>query len=548
MQTHQVFNQPGQVSGNLLELDSVLKSILQQANVSTANYQAIETLGEILGSTEWIRKGFWANHYSPVFHSHSVIGERINEVEFHPAYHEIMNLAISQGLHSIPWETNQPKSHLIRLALYYFHAQNEAGSGCPITMTFSSVPPLKRWLPQANEWIPKIISRTYQPENRPFFEKTGLTIGMAMTEKQGGTDVQANTTVAKPFHKRGTGEPYYLTGHKWFCSAPMCDAFLTLAQTEKGLSCFLLPRWWEDGTLNTFQVQRLKNKLGNRSNASSEIELYEAKAWLVGEEGRGVPTIIEMVALTRYDCMIGSSALMRRALSEVLYHIPRRKVLGKFLAEHPLMQSVVADLCLEQEAALRLTTRTAIALENSLIHQNPTETLILRILTPVGKYWITKRAAGFLAEAMECLGGNGYVEDNILPRLYREAPVNAIWEGSGNVQCLDVLRAIQKTPAVLDALLQNLSLSLGKCSYFDRAIEKLKQYLLPDKLDEWNARKLTEHIALCMQASCMLEESDPQIAEAFCETRLGEEKLFQYGNWKNRLSVDKILKFHNVIS
>jgi putative acyl-CoA dehydrogenase len=545
MHTHEVFNQtPVLENVNLYDIDKPLQNFLTQFSTEWG-LQSIKSFGAHMGSAEWIKKGFQANQYTPVFRSHDTKGNRIDEVDFHPAYHDIMALGIQHGLHSLPWTNSQQGSHLVRLAMYYFHVQNEAGSGCPITMTFSAIPPLKNHFPLADQWLPKIFSNEYDPANKPFYDKKGLTIGMAMTEKQGGTDVRANTTFATPLSKgvhgdskRGAGEAYKLTGHKWFCSAPMCDAFLTLAQTEKGLSCFLFPRWWSDGQRNHFRIQRLKDKLGNKSNASSEIELDGALAWLIGEEGRGVPTIIEMVALTRYDCMIGSSALMRRGLSEVLHHISHRKVMGKNLSDQALMQNVAADLYLESEAALAMTVRTALCIENS---HNPDEQLLLRLLTPIGKYWITKRASPFLVEAMECLGGNGYVEDSILPRLYREAPVNAIWEGSGNVQCLDVLRAVQKSSDAVEVFMQELESVQGNNSRYDAFLNKIKQELPQQIQQESSARRLTEQLAKAFQAAQLLKYSTETVANAFCESRLSPHVGQLFGNLTDREMAKRIL-------
>ncbi len=537
MVTHKVSNQSPPIDGiNLYEIDAPLKAILSKQNINgTSN--AISNYGALMGQANWIEKGHLANKFKPEFHTHDSKGHRVDLVKFHPTYHDLMQLAISNQLHALPWAKPQKGNQFTRLAMYYLHAQNEAGTGCPITMTFSCVPAIKNNLPQAEEWLSKICSPIYDGSNKPYFEKEGLTIGMAMTEKQGGTDVRINTTFAKPLSKKGAGELYQLTGHKWFCSAPMCDAFLTLAQTEKGLSCFLFPRWKPDGSKNNFRIQRLKNKLGNSSNASSEIEFDGALAWLMGEEGRGVSTIIEMVALTRYDCMIGSSALMRRALTEVLHHIQYRKVMGRLLIDQPLMQNVVADLCLESEAALAMTCRTALCLEKN----TKEEQTLLRLLTPIGKYWITKRATFFLAEAMECLGGNGYVEDSILPRLFREAPVNAIWEGSGNVQCLDVLRAIRKSPKVLAIFINELEKAKGFNTIYDNYLKHLKSDILEEELQPSFARRLTESLAKGFQAAQLLLLGNSQIADAFCQARLKNDGHLMFGNLNKNIDCKAIL-------
>ena len=526
MKTHQVDNQsPIFENRNLYEVDKALQKVLL-SSAGSWGQEEMEAFGAIMGAAKWIDKGRLANINPPIFKSHDAKGHMINEIEFHPAYHDLMELGIANKLHSQPWSDSKKGAQLVRMAKYYFYAQNEAGSGCPITMTFSCIPAIQKNLPNAEKWVAKILSNKYDPSNKPWFEKEGLTIGMAMTEKQGGTDVRANTTKATPINKSGRGELYHLNGHKWFCSAPMCDAFLTLAQTENGLSCFLFPRYKMDGALNDFRIIRLKDKLGNRSNASSEIEFDGAEAWLMGEEGRGVATIIDMVALTRFDCMIGSTALMRRSLTEVLHHTKHRKVFGKKLREQPLMKQVVADLCLELYGALAMTARTATCLENSAIDS---EKLLLRMLTPIGKYFITKRASPFIAEAMECLGGNGYVEDSILPRLYREAPVNAIWEGSGNVQCLDVLRAIRKSPEILDNFIANLEKQIGKIEVYDQSLTKLKSIIPYFLENEYRARTLVEKLAIHFQAACLIELGDLKIADSFCFSRLAGKTVNLFG-------------------
>jgi len=540
MKTHEVFNQsPVLEDINLFEIDKPLQHMLEQAHVDWG-LEKVKGYGKLMGSPSMIDHGRLANQYTPVFNSHNTKGFRVDEVEFHPAYHELMTQGIKNGVHALPWSEQQPGSHLLRMALFYLHGQNEAGTCCPITMTFSCIPALQKHFSQADEWILKILATTYDPSNKPYYEKKGLTIGMAMTEKQGGTDVRANTTKAIPVNKPGTGELYVLTGHKWFCSAPMSDAFLTLAQTDQGISCFLLPRWLPDGTKNNFRIQRLKDKLGNRSNASSEMEFEGAQAWLMGEEGRGVSVILEMVALTRYDCMIGSSALMRRGLTEVLHHIKYREVFGKKLVDQPLMQNVVADLCLESEASLAMTYRTALCLENRTKEE---ERLLLRLLTPIGKYWITKRSIPFLGEAMECLGGNGYVETGVLPRLYREAPVNAIWEGSGNVQCLDVLRALSKSPDSLEALMTELQSAKGHLVIYDKYIDKISDAL--DQRSESQARKFVEQLAIAMQASALIKLGRMQVAEAYCTSRLtADASGWMFGNLPSSTDSKMVITEH----
>ena len=462
--------------------------------------------------------GFLANENKPVFKSHDRYGHRADLIEYHPAYHQLMAAAVEHALPSLPWTDPRAGAHVVRAGLTYLHSQAEAASGCPLTMTFAAVPALKLQPDVAEIWLPKILATEYDPRNVPMEQKAGVTIGMAMTEKQGGTDVRANTTRAHAVSAGGSGQAYELVGHKWFCSAPMCDAFLTLAYTDKGLTCFLLPRHRPDGSRNQFYVQRLKNKLGNWANASSEVEFRGALAWMVGEEGRGVPTIIEMVALTRFDCMVGPSSLMRQALTQAAHHCAHRQVSGRVLAEQPLMQNVLADLALESEAALALTLRMGQALDRADDEQ---EQKFARLVTAVGKYWICKRAPAMINEAAECMGGAGYVEDTILPRLYREAPVNSTWEGSGNVQCLDVLRALSKEPGVLDALFAELGDGHGDAR-LQAHIGQLKN-AFADKGDiQYRARQLTEDVAIALQAKLLLDAGNATVSDAFIASRLGQ--------------------------
>ncbi|WP_271410601.1 acyl-CoA dehydrogenase family protein [Pseudomonas sp. Q1-7] len=515
-ETHEVFNQVPPLDGaNLYRVDLPLQEWVRRYQGGWAEGR-LEAYGALAGGP-LMAAGFLANENKPVFKSHDRYGHRIDLVEFHPAYHELMRASIEHGIPSMPWTDPRAGAQVARAGLSYLHSQAEAGTGCPLTMTFASVPALRLQPEIAEKWLPKILSTEYDPRNLPMEQKTGLTIGMAMTEKQGGTDVRANTTRAHPVGIPGPGQAYELVGHKWFCSAPMCDAFLTLAYTDKGLSCFLLPRHRPDGSRNAFYIQRLKNKLGNWSNASSEVEYRGALAWMVGEEGRGVPTIIEMVALTRFDCMIGSSALMRQALTQAAHHCAHRKVGGRVLAEQPLMQNVLADLALESEAALALTLRMGRALDSAHDEQ---EDKFARLVTAVGKYWICKRAPAMINEAAECLGGAGYVEDTILPRLYREAPVNSTWEGSGNVQCLDVLRALSKEPGVLDALFAELGDGHGDAR-LATFIGNLKKGFADTADIQYRARQLTEDVAVALQAKLLLEAGNATVADAFIGSRLG---------------------------
>lgn len=514
-ETHEVTNQPPSLDGaNLYRLDLPLQEWSRRFGAGWAEAR-IDAYGALAGGP-LMAAGFLANAHKPEFSSHDRFGHRIDLVEFHPAYHELMRTAVEHGLPSLPWAEPRPGAHVARASMTYLHSQAEAGTGCPLTMTFAAVPALRLQPELAEYWLPKMLAREYDPRNVGDRHKAGVTLGMAMTEKQGGTDVRANTTRAYPVGSPGPGQPYELVGHKWFCSAPMCDAFLTLAQTDKGLSCFLLPRHRPDDSRNQFYIQRLKNKLGNSSNASSEVEFRGALAWMVGEEGRGVPTIIEMVAMTRFDCMVGSSALMRQALTQAAHHCAHRKVGGRVLNEQPLMQNVLADLALESEAALALSLRMGQALEQL---DDPQQAHFARLVTAVGKYWICKRAPAMINEAAECLGGAGYVEDSILPRLYREAPVNSTWEGSGNVQCLDVLRALSKEPGVLDALFAELGDGHGD-PRLAAHIGNLKGAFADTSDIQYRARQLTEDIALALQAKLLLEAGNAVVSDAFIGSRL----------------------------
>ena len=534
-ETHDVTNQVPPLNNiNLYRDDLPLQEWVKRYQGDWAD-EALNAYGQLAGS-KLMEAGFLANENKPIFKSHDRYGHRIDLIEFHPAYHELMSAGIAAGITSAPWTDPRPGAQVARAATMYLHNQAEAGTSCPMTMTYACVPALKLQPDLAEHWLPKILSRQYDPRNLPIEQKTGATIGMAMTEKQGGTDVRANTTHAHPVGIGGPGQAYELVGHKWFCSAPMCDAFLTLAQTDKGLSCFLLPRHRPDGSRNQFYIQRLKNKLGNCANASSEVEFRGALAWMVGAEGRGVPTIIEMVSLTRFDCMIGSSSLMRQALTQAAHHCAHRTVGTRVLSEQPLMQNVLADLALESEAALALTMRMGKSLDNA---HNEHEEKFARLVTAIGKYWICKRAPGMINEAQECLGGAGYVEDSILPRLYREAPVNSIWEGSGNVQCLDVLRALSKEPGVLDVLFAKLGDGHGS-DLLKQRIEQLKQQFSDTDEIQYRARQLTEDVAVALQARLLLEAGNATVSDAFIASRLGQHGQ-AYGTLPRGLDLEALV-------
>jgi putative acyl-CoA dehydrogenase len=524
--THEVFNQtPPLVNYNAYDGDTALIEAVHREGAAWA-VPMIQAHGARTGSAEVLTWGDQANAVKPQFDSHDRQGYRVDCVHYHQGYHDLMALALDNGLHSLPWSAPQAGAHVARAALGYLQGQVDAGHGCPLTMTFASVPAIARTPSIANDWLPKILTNAYDPRNVPHMDKQALTIGMGMTEKQGGSDVRANTTQAYALGAGGEGQAYELVGHKWFTSAPMCDAFLMLAQSAGGLSCFLVPRWRPDRSKNPIQVQRLKNKMGNVSNASSEIELRGALGWLLGEEGRGVATIIEMVGMTRFDCMVGSTASMRQGVAQAIHHASHRRAFGERLIDQPAMQNVLADLQLEVEGALALTLRMARALDHP---QQEHESLLLRLGLPAGKYWITKRNPNHAYEAMECLGGNGVMDDFMMARLYRDAPINAIWEGSGNVQALDLLRAISKTPHAIQAWFAELSPTQGQHPLLDQAVIQLKNMLRdPDDL-QYRARSIVEHMALTLQASLLIQAGNAVVSDAFIASRLGAHVERNYG-------------------
>jgi putative acyl-CoA dehydrogenase len=537
--THEVLNQPPPLEGyDLFTSDRVLADALDRDGASWAR-DRLQRLGVEAGGEAMVW-GRLANANPPILRTHDRFGHRIDEVEFHPAWHELLRLAVHHELHGLPWRDPRPGAHAARAALFYVLAQAEAGHGCPISMTYSAVPALRAQPELAAEWEPRIVSNRYDARVRPAGDKTGVLLGMAMTEKQGGSDVRANTTRARALGRGGPGEEYEITGHKWFCSAPMCDAFLVLAQTERGLSCFLLPRWRPDGTRNRFHLQRLKDKLGNRSNASSEVEFDGAWARMVGEEGRGVPTIIEMVTHTRLDCVIGAASGMRQAVAQATHHAAHRRAFGKRLVEQPLMQNVLADLAVESEAATVTMMRLARAYDEGAHDERQRH--FARLATAVSKYWVCKRLPPLVAEALECLGGNGYVEESILPRLYREAPLNGLWEGSGNVICLDVLRAMGRNPVAVDAFLAEVGLADGADARLDAFVETLRGELNDFSAPERRARRLVERLALALQGSLLVRHGHPAVAEAFCASRLAGDHGAAFGTLPAGVACEAIIE------
>ena len=537
--THEVENQPPPlIDYNLFTSDRALQNVVQNYDAGW-DEKDLTDLGAKVGSAEVIANGFLANKFVPEFNSHDRFGHRIDEVTYHPAYHAMMRLSVEAEAHALPWNRPQPGAHVARAARKFMIDQIEAGCGCPITMTFAVVPALRAQPEIADLWIPRATSTSYDERFLPAEEKSGCILGMAMTEKQGGSDVRANTTRAVAIGSGGPGTEYELTGHKWFCSAPMCDAFLTLAKTDAGLTCFLVPRWLPDGTKNRFYIQRLKDKLGNRSNASSEIEFNGTWAVMVGEEGRGVPTIIKMVNHTRLDCIIGSAALMRQAVAQATHHCAHRAAFGKALNQQPLMQNVLADLAVESEAAMALMGHIAATYDDT---QNEERRLFSRLATAISKYWVCKRAPKFIYEAMECHGGAGYVEESPMPRLYRDAPVNSIWEGSGNVMCLDILRAMRREPGTIDAFIHEVEKGQGMDSRVDCAIEAMKTHLTQDDDLEFGARRLAEKMILVLQGSILVRHGNEDITEAFCASRLTGDYGDEYGTLPKGLKLDAIIE------
>ncbi|MFG2172626.1 acyl-CoA dehydrogenase family protein [Streptomyces niveus] len=537
--THTVTNQvPPLVGYDVFSGDRALAEGLERHAAPEVLDEAraeLSALGLAAGSARVQEWGTRANENPPKLRTHDRYGHRIDEVEFHPAWHQLLDGAVSAGL-TDAW--GRPDGHLRRAAGFFVWTQAEAGNGCPLSMTHAAVPALRTDPALAAEWEPRLTSHRYEPGLRPAAEKAGVLFGMGMTEKQGGSDVRANTTVATPLDADGE---YLLTGHKWFCSAPMCDGFLVLAQAPAGLTCFLVPRVLPDGTRNVFLIQRLKDKLGNRSNASAEVEFDGTWARRVGEEGRGVRTIIEMVAATRVDCVVGSAALMRQSVAQAVHHAAHRRAFGGELIDKPLMRNVLADLALESEAATTLALRLAAAQDAVQSTGSAAEGAFLRLAVPTAKYWVTKRCTPVAGEALECLGGNGYVEESGMPRLLRESPLNSIWEGSGNVQALDVLRALQREPEALNAFLQEVGEARGADHRLDGAIKDLLTELADLDGIEARARRLVERMALVLQGSLLVRWAPSAVADAFCASRLGGDWGTAFGTLPHTLDLESVV-------
>jgi putative acyl-CoA dehydrogenase len=541
LDTHEVTNQPPPIPEfNWFEADPILQQALQREGAGWAA-EKVRALAKILGSEHTAELVRAANRFPPELQTFDRFGRRIDEVEYHPAYHELMRLAKTHEVHSIAWTASRPGGHVAHMALEYLLVQADAGVCCPITMTYASVAALGREPAIAAEWTPRILAAAYDQRFVPPQEKTGVTIGMAMTEKQGGSDVRTNTTSARPI---GNAGEYELVGHKWFCSAPMSDAFLTLAQTASGLACFLVPRWRPDGTRNAFQIQRLKDKLGDRSNASAEIEYRKTWARLIGDEGQGVRTIIDMVHHTRLDTALAAAGIMRQAVVQAVHHATHRMAFKKCLSEHPLMRNVLADLIVEWVAATMLAARVARSFDQSAV--NETQALFSRIAVAIAKYWINKRLPAYVCEALECHGGSGYVEESIMPRLYRQAPLNGIWEGSGNVICLDLLRTIKREPTAVETLLAEAETARGGDRRLDNALDRLRSAIHDLSASETHARRLAELIAIVLQGGLLVKYGPAPVAEAFCASRLDGDCCRTYGTLPENLAFDDILNLARV--
>jgi putative acyl-CoA dehydrogenase len=541
-QTHTIANQTPPLEGvDVFSSNLPLVEAAKREGASWVLPRAAE-LGKFVGGEPQQLWGRLANENKPVLKTHDRYGNRIDEVEFHPAWHQLMKMGVEHELHSLPWTSSEAAPHAARAALYMTAMQAEAGFACPITMTFAVLPALRAQPELLAEWGPLVTATSYDPRLIPASEKGSAIAGMGMTEKQGGSDVKANTTVARPLNGGGPGAEYLLTGHKWFCSAPMSDLFLVLAQAHspsgepEGLSCFLLPRVLPDGTRNAFHIQRLKDKLGNHSNASSEVEFHDTWVRMVGEPGRGVPTIIEMVGHTRLDCVIGGAAGMRAGVVNATWHTAHREAFGRRLIDQPLMRNVLADLCVESEAATALAMRLARAYDEAGAEAPASGEgelsdahLFKRLATAVGKYWVCKRAPNHAFESLECLGGNGYVEESGMPRLYREAPLASIWEGSGNVMSLDVLRALVRTPRTLEVFMHELREAEGADARLDAHVKKLEGQFSDPATLEMRARRVVESMALALQGSLLVRYGAPAVADAFCASRLGGDGGLEYG-------------------
>ena len=531
-------NQPGPLSPyNLFTSDPVLPEAVRREG---GDLELLESFGDQVGSTETREWGRLANKNVPILHTHDPSGNRIDEIEYHPAYHSLLNLAVESGIHCMRYEKSPGDgAYVTRNALMGLITQIEMGHGCPTSMTSGALMALRHQPELAKIWEPLTISRSYDKQLKAPSEKSGVLLGMGMTEKQGGSDVRANTSTATPASSGGPGGEYRIEGHKWFTSAPMCDAFLILAYAPKGMSCFIVPRVLPDGTRNSLHLMRLKDKLGNRSNASAELEFDNTAAWMVGEEGRGIPTIIEMVHATRLDVANWGVSLMRQAVSQAAWHVANREAFGTTLLDKPLMQNVLADLEVEVEAATLMITRLSGAHER--MEADEREQSFARLATPIAKYWLTKQSTPVVREALECVGGNGYVEDSMMPRLYREAPLNAIWEGAGNVIALDIGRAASRNPESVEVFLDELDQSRGQDAGIDQLLDALRADFT-GPLPEAEARRLVEKLAIAWAATLMVQHGQPSVSEAYLMSRVGGDHGSLFGTLPTSCDLDEIAR------
>ncbi|MEC7762141.1 MAG: acyl-CoA dehydrogenase family protein [Pseudomonadota bacterium] len=539
LKTHAVENQPPALEGrNAFENDVILKAAVRRGGGDWAE-DNLTQLGSKIFDPEWIEHATLANTKLPELKRFDRFGKRVDTVEFHPAWHNIMSLGFEHEVHAMPWIHDKPGGHVARAAGELLFSQLECGSLCPIDITYGIIPMLRKQPELADKWEPLMKSTAYDPRPIPHWEKTGMTIAFTSTEKQGGSDIRRNTTFARPVGKPGPGNEYELTGHKWFCSAAGADIIFVVAQTENGPGCFLVPRWLDDGSRNPISLERLKDKLGNKSNASTELEFEQTRGWLVGEEGRGIPTVMEFMLHTRLGCAIIPTGMMRLSLTQAIHHTRHRSAFQRRLCDQPLMQNVLADLALESEATTTMMMRIAQAFDNGMT--DPMERAFARISVAVSKYYVNKRVVPFVHECLETHGGSGYIEESIMPRVYREAPIHGIWEGPGNVICLDIMRAFRKEPDSGDAFFAELDAVRGSYPLLDQTIDEIREIVFDDGMPEIKARSMGEKMALALQAAQMIKFAPEHIADAFCQTRLGAKGAQVYGALPGDIRMDEII-------
>ncbi|HSW20769.1 MAG TPA: acyl-CoA dehydrogenase family protein [Ramlibacter sp.] len=539
LRTHKVENQAPPLEGvNAFSGDVVLREAVIREGGDWA-LDRLTVLGDVVNDPENIENAFLANKHTPQLRRFDRFGQRIDMIEFHPSYHHLMGLAYKHDLGGMPWNNPRPGAHVAKAAASILFNQLEGGVMCPYAITYGVIPLIRQQPELAKVWEAGLLSREYDGRNRLPADKTGLTSAFSSTEKQGGSDVRANTTFATPVGRRGPGEEYLISGHKWFCSAAAGDLFFIVARTDKGPSCFLAPKWFPDGTRNPISLERLKDKLGNKSNASCEIELENARGWLIGEEGRGIPVMMAFMHCTRFETVLAPAGFMRKGLSEAMHHAKHRAAFGKQLIDQPVMRNVLADLALESEAATAFAMRIGRSFDRK--DQDDAERAYARTAIGIGKYWLNKRVVPFLHEAMEVLGGPGYVEESVMPRLYREAPVHGLWEGPGNVQALDVLRTLGKEPDAKDALFAELRLARGGNRLLDGLAGELEDLATSGPIAPEHARYFTENMAIALQAALLVQHSPAAVADGFCATRIGPGVNLSFGAFRRAIDVDAIL-------